>query len=682
MAGNSNSFTDLLGSPSSATAPGNSASFRIPGTVYYGPGSSTLTGKTQTVQARWYTDLSVSSTGSYSQTLSEAVYVGGNYFVGPSSTSASRIYVGNFFYDGLGSQTITGGEGYQRLNITSGSSTSTKQILAGVSVNAGTFNLGSDNTGTFSVLGSLATSGTAHFYNGSGSFLVGNTTNAGTFSLGNNAQALIQNTNFNIVNGILAAGTSASVNASSFTNIALASNGAVSFGNDALFRVSGSYSNANTSRSNTDFAASSTMWYDQNNASASQTVVSTSWGKPYGNLYVSNTSTKVADGNVYIAGGFVASGGDLDMFAGINGSSTNNTFTVLDPSKTISYTGMTEVVGKFRYSNSITSLTAGTTYAFNNGGTSASFGAGGTPTTFFEVSARGGVNPNQFSSTFDINRKVTISYDGSPTWTMQAGYKRSETGVSSSLGGTGTWDQSYTEDMIRMYEANSSSFEKMATSRSYTRVTSGASNTAWGTVSLPGFANTLATVDGIGDRFFQSGNDLVFRSGPSFFTSVQKGRWSNPETWDEGVEPSSIDQVLIRHNIWAGFARPGDNNFNEDEKSPTAMAANITIDENYQGASLILGGSGTISSWGMNSATAIPGVTNPGNVTVKAPNINSILLDNTVTLASLQGPSGTNQSEDRYGGFYILPTYSFTTAKNFNIQGGILANYGTINIGK
>ncbi len=419
------------------------------------------------------------------------------------------------------------------------------------------------------------------------------------------------------------------------------------------------------------------MWYDQNNASASQTVVSTSWGKPYGNLYVSNTSTKVADGNVYIAGGFVASGGDLDMFQGVAGSTTNNTFTVLDPSKTISYAGMTEVVGKFRYSNSISSITAGTTYVFNNAGTSASFGTGGTPTNYFEVSARGGINPNNYSSTLDINRKITISYDGSPTWTIQAGYKRSETGLPTAQGGNNNWDPSYTEDMIRMYESNSTSFEKMATSRSYTRVTSGSSNTAWGTVSLPGFDNTTGSVDGIGDRFFASGNDLVFRSGPSFFTSVQPGRWSNPVTWDEGVEPGPSDQVLIRHNVWAGFQRPIDN-YAVNEANPSSMAANIIIAENVANAALYIGNSSSFTAnWSLNSSGTIAGVTNPGNVTVNAVNVNSLFLDSSITRSVLEGSTSSS-----YGGFYLLAGSQFNVVKQININGGMGANYGTLNVGK
>lgn len=683
FAGTSCSFTDLIGDgdPNGATAPGASSSFRIPGYASYSNAGSTLTGVGQTVQPRWYQSLYVADAGSFSQSFTGGTYVSGTYT--PSGLVSSRDYTGasaTFIYDGSNSQTITGGESYRNLVFQNGGA---KNILAGSSVASNTFVSDASNTLT-NVFGTLAVNNSGVASVASGSFIVGNGTDSGTFTIGTGVSASMSNVLTNINNGFLIAASTAtySVNGSSNT-LSLDNNGNVNLAANSLLYVNaGNFKNNKTDRLNMNFDVASTVLYNDDNASGTQTMVSTNWAKPYGNLATSGSATKLPDGSVYTQGSMTFSGGNINM--------ASNTLTNLDPSKNPSYAGMTEVIGRYRVSGSVSSLAAGTSYVLNNAATAATFTNAAPTSTYFELNSQPNTWPtytqNNLSSTLtDVKRRLTLTFDGSATWTMKAGYKKSETGISTTLGGSGAWDDSYTEDMLRFYEGTSSSYEKMATSTSYTRVASTANS--FGSVYLTGFNSaSVSTVDGIGDKFFGSTNELLFRSGPALLTTIAHGRWSNPATWDEGVEPAIGDQTLLRHTVWAGFVRPDMDNFTTDERSGNLLASNITIDDTQAEASLILGGNGS-ETYYINPA-AQPGVASSGNMTIKAWYTGStpiLAADLSQTGTSLQNDIATGTKKLAvFGGLYVLNGQTFNVPTKFDVKGGYygVANGATVNVGK
>lgn len=683
FAGASCSFTDLVGNgdPNGATAPGASATFRIPGYASYSNAGSTVSALGQTVQPRWYSSLYVSNNNGYSQSFTGGTYVSGTY--SPSGVNTSRDYTGasaTFIYDGSNSQTITGGENYRNLVFQNGG---TKNILAGSSVSSNTFVSDASNTLT-NVFGTLAVNNSGVASVASGSFIVGNGTDSGTFSIGTGVSASMNNALTNINNGFLVAASTAtySVNGGSNT-LSLDNNGNVNLAANSLLYVnSGVFKNNKTDRLNMNFDIASTVQYNDDNASGTQTMVSTNWAKPYGNLATSGSATKLPDGDVYTQGSMTFSGGNINM--------ASNTLTNLNPSNNPSYAGMTEVIGRYRISNSVSSITAGPSYVLNNAVTAATF-TNGTPTsTYFELNSQPNTWPsytaNNLTSTMtDVKRQMTLTFDGSATWTMKAGYKRSETGLPIAQGGNGGWDTSYTEDMLRFYEGTSASYEKMATSTSYTRVNSTANS--FGSVYLTGFHSaSVSTIDGIGDKFFGSTNELLFRSGPALLTTIAHGRWSNPATWDEGVEPATGDQTLLRHTVWAGFVRPDKDNYTTDERSGNVLASNITIDDTQAEASLILGGNGS-ETYYINPA-AQPGVASTGNMTIK-----SWFTGSTPILAADLSQSGnTLQTDiatgtkrfDVFGGLYVLNGQTFNIPTKFDVKGGYygMANGAIVNVGK
>jgi hypothetical protein len=668
--GSSNSFTDETGSASGANALGVSSAKRLGGWMYYAL-SSTFAG-TQTVQPRWYTSLGVTSTLTQ-QALGSGVYVSGTYT--PQGNVANRTYSGTFFYDGSTSQTLTGGESYAALNLQNGSNVgpNPKFIAASSTVTASTFTIEPNQQSEFQVSGVFALNdgGSASISNGSGNVVIGKN-GSGTFMLKDNSSATFDNAFTDVLSGgaIVTNGTtSGTMNLNASRSMTLETGSSFVLGNNRGFNISGTFANV-SDKTNMNFGTTSNVNYIASAGNSAVYMLPTVSTNPYGNLFTSGsgtTSTFTPDGNIFIAGNLNSVAGDIDM-------GTSNTFVVNDVTKSITYGGLSEVRGNFRISNAVSAFVAATPYTLNNAGSKVTFATGGTPTSSFTMYAVGGTYGSSATSSLDIKRKVSLSYDGTSTsWTMQAGYRQSEAGISTTLGGNGTWDDSYTEAMLRFYESNSTTFEKMATASVYTRANS--TPTAYGTVSLSNFTATPTDIDGIGDKNFLSGNDLIFRSGPSLFTTITPGRWSNGLTWDEGVEPAPIDQVLIRHTIWAGITRPIDN-YATAEATPNKLASNITIDANQLNASLLLGGSGI--AYGTNS-DAVPGLTNNGNVTVNDLATGWTQLDQTTNTAT----TALTSNSTKYDGFYLLAGNTFEARRAFTLKGYLGVGLGSvINVGK
>jgi len=185
-----------------------------------------------------------------------------------------------------------------------------------------------------------------------------------------------------------------------------------------------------------------------------------------------------------------------------------------------------------------------------------------------------GTNPNKYASETDVNRKITLTYESAVPanpfeFTAQAGYRYSET--------TG-WDAGNTQAQLRFYEAQTAAGdpEKVGTGEVYgkTEVTLANTDTQFGILSLAGIGNTTAAVpNGIG--LFASGNDLLMRAGATTFYTMRDGRWTNPNTWDEGTLPTAIDNAELRHSIYVGI---------DGEFIGTPEAGNTTSEESHYAA--------------------------------------------------------------------------------------------------
>jgi hypothetical protein len=140
------------------------------------------------------------------------------------------------------------------------------------------------------------------------------------------------------------------------------------------------------------------------------------------------------------------------------------------------------------------------------------------------------------------------------------------------------------QSSLRFYESPTSGTpEKVSTGNAYIR--SAASGANLGYIELAGIQGTAAAVPN-GFRYITSGNDLLLRGGPSVFYAIRSGRWSNPNTWDEGVEPSPSDEVVIDgFTVHAGYVRETDN-YTGAEEYPERLAAKITIGDRDNSALL------------------------------------------------------------------------------------------------
>jgi hypothetical protein len=233
-------------------------------------------------------------------------------------------------------------------------------------------------------------------------------------------------------------------------------------------------------------------------------------------------------------------------------------------------------------------------YTFNNAQTQVTFTAGTLPTTM-TLAVFPQTSPNNYDNTKDVQRKVTVSWSGSNNWTatFRVGYKTSDI--------PGTWDASVSQSNLRFYESPTAGTpEKVSTGYPYNR--SAAAGANLGYIELAGIQGTgTAVPNGFG--YITSGNDLLLRGGPSVFYAIASGRWSNPATWDEGVEPSPSDEVVIDgFTVHAGYVRTIDN-YAVNEAYPTQLAAKITIGSSPNSA-LLFGSTTGPKTFSLNMAAA------------------------------------------------------------------------------
>jgi hypothetical protein len=580
--GTDNLFTDGTGTNHNFPALGSRCDFRVPGNMRY-----TASSGTQNVQARYYTNLEMD--GASAKAIPDAVYVSGTYNV--TAASGNRTYSGTFYYDGTGNQTIfaeTATSGsvnrYNNLAIMTGSGacavgTSTKTIADNQTISLmGDFSSATQTT--LALEGQLfAVNATAN-----GPITINDPTPGTTSAELRTTGTATYADNVTVTAGLFnVAGGTATVQSGVTLSLANSTNAQLQLGGGTTLDIAGVLQNSLPARTNWTYDVTSTIRFTS--TAAGQTIPYTVASNPYGNVYTSGgTKSTEASGDVVMAGNLTVESDNITV-------ASTRVWNMTNASATVTYSGAganSEIVGKMQRAISGTGL-----YIFNNAQTRVNFTAGTLPTTM-TLEVLPGVNPNNYNGATDVQRKVTVSWGGSNNWTatFRVGYKASE--VPSGI------DQS----SLRFYESPSSgSPEKVSTGYAYTR--SAAAGANLGYIELAGIQGTgTAVPNGFG--YITSGNDLLLRGGPSVIYAIASGRWSNPATWDEGVEPSPSDEVVIDgFTVHAGYVRTIDN-YAVNEATPTQLAAKITIGSSPNSA-LLFGSTSGAKTFSLNVGAGVPG---------------------------------------------------------------------------
>lgn len=593
-----NAFADGAGTVGGATALGSTAPLRVPGTVLY---SFPVTAGTQQVQGRYYNNLNLAQ-NSTKEYVANTVYVAGAY----TATGGDRDYgTSTFIYDGVLAQTLLGENGtsgninrYYNLNTQNAGA---KTVAGPDEVRvSNVFTMEASNTATLTVNGTLRSEYQATQQAGAGTISVDGAT--ALFNLGSSTATFSAANNVALENG----GTlNTGAGTANFAGIAAVNNGLFNVGTGSglvtidptgtlalanaatallyattgtQIDVAGTFTNGLAARTNMNFNDLSTVRY----TGSGQTIVSTVLSNPYGNLIVTNASKTVA-GDIHVSNNFGAYDNNLPMAA--------NTLFMSDPTALANYGPGIEVVGRMnRIMGSVSSP-----LTFNNEATIVTMTSGAFPASM-TFNVQPATAPFQYDNTTDVNRKITVDYPATG-WTAQirAGYKVSDI--------PGAWAPTTSEGTLRFYETDPTAAEKLATGQAYARNTT-ATAPAMRWVELGNIQATSGVVDALADGYFASGNDLLLRGGPTTFYTINDGRWSNPNTWDEGIQPSASDNAVVQHTVHVGYRRNGvdggttNGRLTEDGDGTTAnlsfASSNITLANNttisdIAGASLLFG---------------------------------------------------------------------------------------------
>lgn len=342
------------------------------------------------------------------------------------------------------------------------------------------------------------------------------------------------------------------------------------FGDNTNLVVSGTLDNDGDG-TNLDFTCLSTVTYD---GGPGQVVAPTISSNSYGSLVLTGGNKEVGIASnyvddIYVCDDFSLAGGNFDMTVGADGTSSTagSIIFLTDPTATVTYAANAEVVGSMNRTTNASALS----YTMNNAQTILSLAGDSDNPTSMELYVEGDENPEGYVPASDVQRKVRLDYTGNAgdfLWTARVGYLIGE----GPAAGGGTWPGIYSQESIRFYEDGD---EKVGTTITPTRLAAAGANLGY--VQLAGIGNTgtAATPNGVG--VFASGNDLVLRAGPTTFYSVDDGRWTNPNVWDEGTQPTAIDNVEIRHVIYAGIDGPFVGTLDGD--GTDGVAANNTLAE-------------------------------------------------------------------------------------------------------
>jgi hypothetical protein len=648
---------------------GNSRAWRIGGLVRYA--RDTALGLQQ-IHSRFYTNLELA--GATNKLLRDSVFVGGE--ASASALSAAlylgsgvyrvsgglRSYQGTFYFDNARGQVLTGGEDYESIELQRGAASAdtvvrangfdpnAKIILAGTTVQTRrVFRQSGDSTGAgmgtnaatrnaagLVVSGVLRIGARGEFPLGGGDVVVSGAISTSSASGAGAAPAALvvgaDTAQFAVRNVVVSAGgisTSSSqgvmvIEAASTLRLAEQNQqqgqqqnqqrGTLTLDTNHTLIIRGSLLNAVQSRSNTRFAANSTVIYD---GAVQQSVMTTSTASPYGNLTLKNsvkvlgatsgTSGTSPDANVkpviVIAGNFAMNAATLDVTRAVlpdtSYTELQGELVMTKPAATAQFDGTSEVRGVMRRLLSPTSmpptLQSPQNYTFNNAQTSVSFTAGQPPDEM-TLDVRGGVQPANYQAPSDVRRRVVWTWNNLGSTSGGVASNRDWTAtvrVGYAAGDITTpflpQNEARLQPFVSSVDAATGSAQLLG-SRSITR--GAASPSSLGFVESSGIQPRISTDTSATNRF-PSGAQLLLRAETPVVRSVRDGRWSNPATWSTGREPDSTDVVELAHVVHIGFRRAGVDGANADGQrrerglaTATSFASSVRV---RSGAALLIG---------------------------------------------------------------------------------------------
>lgn len=547
----------------------------------------------QAVQPRYYTNLFLSGG---TKTLATGIFVvgsGTNTGVGCPTALAgyedlnggypywiegtSATYTGTFTFDGAGAQNIFG-DNYDVLALTDAG---TKTIPTGQTVDVtsisslattpldviGTLNLGANPS---SLAGTVALSAATAVINagvGTTDFTNTLTITAGTLAA-QSGDGAVSTVDINLV------GTTS----------------VLDFGDNTNLVISGTLDNDGDG-TNLDFTCLSTVTYD---GGVDQPVAPTISTNKYGNLTLTGGNKVVGNAgfagfadDIYACGNFNVNGPNLSMLTAADGTSpeSGGILFLTDATKTVTYAANEEVIGSM---SRATDRNTPAAYTMNNAETVLTLLVDDDDNpNEIQLYVRPGVSPQGYQASTDVNRQVRFDYLNANTGANNGFDFTAEIGYLYDESPTGGWAGQNTQDRLRLYEADATDLPTQIE-----KLTGGVAptpNNATGTgdlgsVTIQNLSNAAAAPTPNGIDLFYTGNDIVLRTGPTTFYSKNDGRWSNPNTWDEGATPTASDDVEIRHVVYAGIDGPFvgtlalNNTSPEDGLYGTADAANnVTI---------------------------------------------------------------------------------------------------------
>lgn len=654
--------------------------YPIPGVVDW-----TSTTADQQVQALYYERLVVSGG---TKTMLDGIFVTGEACPTPvtgyanlatypfyiAAVTGDVTFQGTFNYKAAGDQTVwptynnAGAvNNYANLNIIAGGNVT---IPDGLQVGAGYI------TGT----SGLVVSGDL--------FLVGDNTTISTLSgvvtvqdegtINFGAGAFLFDGNVDVTNGsLVATNGDGLVTIGSSSDLTLGATGNLNFDENTNLVITGTIAN-NGDGTNLLLNCLSTVTY---NGAIDQLVMPTIASNPYGNLVLDNGNKEGGSASYgydfHLCNNFTinATGGNFDIYKD-NANPGKLFMQKVDAS--VTYGGNQEVVGSM---NRVTDVTA-RDYTFNNAQTKLSLVDDVNNPESYELLILPGNNLNtMFDEEKDVNRNVTVDYtqdavnNGNFKMSLQIAYLKNET--------TGWSGVDYTEDNLRFWEANTA-VEKIGTGFEPDRTASDAPAVGdFGTVKVVEIEKaTAGALPNDIDKFFAS-NDILLRTGPTIFYSIRDGRWSNPNTWDEGTWPKENDAAELRHMVYVGIPGPFASTAAEGNTTPesdatrygaagaAAKTINIVNDAvNYPNASLIIANMDNGADYIFKtSATTGTSFTN----------LNTAAPDYTIaTRPATKGDFPTNSNWAK--GLWVLPFYGGTPSSTYTAFGtNQIENSGTIN---
>lgn len=620
--GSNNTFTDLNGNVTGATALGINPAWRIPGLVRYKKDQLT-----QKVQARYFTNLEMADGAN--KNIPDSVFVAQEYTI---VLSGPRQYNGTFYYDGIQQQYVT------QENSLSGTVNRYNNLTI---LNGNKLVRGSDEVrmdGIFLTDASSALTVEGDFYWGTRSFVFAPITiqNGGLLTSGTDISDLHENVD--ILAGEFVAQDDADtirLFAKATLSLAATDQAKLTMGRNTRMDVFGNYRNALSALTNATFEKSSIVHYT--GVQQPQIMQATAPSHPYGNV-ITSASAKGANGNVFVAS-------NLDVI------DSNVTMIPYMMSLTLgkaTYSNNAEVIGAFN--RVLAGAAVNELYTYNN-----------TETTFrFEIlpqalqlDVRPQTRPNDFDPTTDINRKITMTHNGEWKATIRAGYKAEDIPP--------TWLPTTNERLLKMFNAYPAPNErsiKLAPTVPPTYVRKPyAQNSGLGYVELAGIQSS-----GADNTKLDNTNDILLRGSRDILKAISSGRWSNPDTWDEAREPEPTDRVQIDgFTVHVGYLRASDN-YAIREAYPDSMALSVDIGTS-EGTSLLFGSTNEWNTFSLVPEPAVRLVTAKGSPTI----VPTLVQD--VTAANLNA------------GLVVYPNSMFTTTSLSVLPNATVFNAGTLQVG-